>query len=64
MKTMKELREQHCELYEDLKADKVKAKDAIERNNAAGKIINSVKAQLEYFKLRNEKPQIEFMKCH
>jgi hypothetical protein len=30
-------------------------------NNSAGKIINSLKVELEYFALRKEKPNIPFL---
>lgn len=64
MKTMKELREQVIKTYEDLKSGKLDLKVAAEMNNCAGKIINTVRTQLEYAKLRKEEPQIDFLKCH
>jgi hypothetical protein len=40
------------ELYADQKAGTVKATDAVEMNNTAGKVIGFLKLQLEYNKLR------------
>lgn len=48
-------------VFEDLRAGDLKAGEAKELSNAAGKIIASVKVQCEYAKLRQEKPQIDFM---
>jgi len=39
----------------------MEAKDAVEINNTAGKIISSAKVQLAYAALRGEKPEIEFL---
>ncbi len=64
MKTMKELRGQVIKTAEDLKAGTIDLKVAAEMNNCAGKIINTVRTQLEYAKLRKESPQIDFLKCH
>lgn len=63
MKTMRELRNQIIATTEGLKNGTVDIKIAIELNNAAGKIINTVRTQLEYAKLRKEKPEINFLKC-
>lgn len=64
MKTMKELREGLLEIFEQLGTGAIDLKMAAEKNNSAGKVINTVRSQLEYSKLRKEKPQIDFMKCH
>ena len=64
MKTMKDLRQEIIQTHADLKAGLVDLKVASEQNNSAGKIINTVRTQLEYSKLRKEKPQIDFLKCH
>jgi len=63
MKTMKDLRNDIIQTREDLKDGSVDIKIAAELNNSAGKIINTVRTQLEYAKLRKEKPQIDFLKC-
>ena len=68
--TMKELRVELTTMNKKLKAiciddDGVpNAKTIAEWHNGVGKIINTVRTQLEYAKLRKEKPQIDFMKCH
>lgn len=64
MKTIKELREQVIETFNNLKNGGIDLKIGAELNNCAGKIINTVRTQLEYAKLRKEKPQIDFLKCH
>lgn len=64
MKTMKELREQVIGTFNNLKTGEIDLKIAGELNNCAGKIINTVRTQLEYSKLRKEKPEIGFLKCH
>ena len=64
MKTMRELRDQVIETAQGLKDGSLDLKVAAELNNCAGKIINTVRTQLEYSKLRKEEPQIEFLKCH
>ena len=61
MKDIKSLRDDLCVLFEDLKSGNIEAKNAKEINNAAGKIINSLKVELEYAALRNELPDIEFL---
>ena len=64
MKTMKEVRERIVKTIDDLESGKIDLKTAGEMHNGIGKIINTVRTQLEYSKLRKEKPQIDFMKCH
>ncbi len=64
MKTMKEVREKLVELSGKLESGTMELKIVGEIHNGIGKIINTVRTQLEYSKLRKEKPQIDFMKCH
>ncbi len=64
MKTIRELREELAEVFKGLKSGAMEMKLAAEMNNAAGKMINTVRTQLEYHKLRKDKPQIDFLKCH
>ena len=61
MKNINELRDNLTQLYTDLQNGTFKGSDAKEMNNCAGKIINSIKVQLEYAALRKEKPEIEFL---
>ena len=60
VRTLDELREQLCEVFDGLRSGSLLAKEAKEMNNAAGKIIGSLKVQLEYYHLREEKPEIPF----
>ena len=64
MKTIKEAREKLVELSSQLESGAMDLKTVAEMHNGIGKIINTVRTQLEYSKLRKEKPQIDFMKCH
>ncbi len=61
MKNMNELRIQLSEVFAGLRDGSVKASDAAELANLAGKMINSAKAQLEYAALRKEAPSIGFL---
>ncbi len=56
-----ELRTELCEVFNELRADKIDVKAAKELINASGKIINSVKLELEYAALRKETPVIQFL---
>lgn len=64
METMKELREKLVDLSNKLESGLLDFKVVGEMHNGIGKIINTVRTQLEYAKLRKEKPVIDFMKCH
>jgi len=56
------LRNELLELFDNLRSGKIKPAMAKEINNTAGKVIGSVKVQLEYCKLAQIKPEIEFIK--
>lgn len=64
MKTIKEVREKLVALSSQLESGTLDIKLVAEMHNGIGKIINTIRTQLEYSKLRKEKPQIDFMKCH
>jgi len=64
MKNMKEVRQKLVDLSNKLETGEVDLKVCTEMHNGIGKIINTVRTQLEYSKLRKEKPTIDFMKCH
>lgn len=64
MKTMKEVREKLVDLCKKLESGEMELPIVSEMHNGIGKLINTVTKQLEYAKLRKEKPQIDFMKCH
>lgn len=61
MKNIVELRNDLVELFDDLKNNKVDHMKAKEMNNAAGKIMTSLKVQLEYAKLHKKKVDIQFL---
>ena len=61
MKDIDELRAELCKLFDGIKSEAINHKQAKEMNNAAGKIINSLKVQLEYAHLRKESPNIDFL---
>ena len=61
MKTMTELRNELTKVFEQLRDGKIELKQAGEMNNTAGKVINTVRAQLEYAKLSKTTPKIDFL---
>ena len=63
MKNVNELRDQLAEVFTSLKNGAIEHKDAAELANLAGKMINSAKVQVEYFALRKEAPNIDFLSC-
>ena len=58
---VKELRDDLLEVYNELKCDPRRLAQAAELSNTAGKILASVKLELEYATLRGEKPTCEFI---
>jgi|TARA_R110000744_G_scaffold173945_2_gene292685 hypothetical protein len=62
MKNITELREDLSEVFTGLRNGSVDPKVAKEINNAAGKIIHTVKVQLEYASLTKIKPRIPYIK--
>jgi hypothetical protein len=61
MKTIEELRESLASLFEQIKDGSVDVKVAAEMNNTAGKMINTLKVQIEYAALKKEAPKIAFL---
>lgn len=61
MKNINEVRAELVKVFEGLKNGSVNAKEAGEMNNCAGKIINTLKIELEFAQLRSETPNIPFM---
>jgi hypothetical protein len=61
MKNIKELRSELSKVFMGLKDGSVSAAVATELNNTAGKMINSVKVELEYASLCKVKPNIAFL---
>ena len=62
MNNVVELRKELSNIFASLKSGSLDVKSAKEMNNSAGKIIGTVKVELEYAALRKEIPSIEFMK--
>lgn len=60
-KTITELREQLLDAFDWVKADPRRANQVKEMTNAAGKILGTVKAQMEYSLLKGEEPDIAFL---
>lgn len=60
-KDMTELRDQLLEAFDLLRGDPRRMLQTKELTNTAGKVIGTVKSQLEYSLLRGEEPDIPFM---
>lgn len=61
MKNVNELRENLSKTFLGLVADEIEYHKADSLANICGKMISSAKLQLEYYALRGETPQIEFL---
>lgn len=61
MNNVIQLRNELCQVFDDLRDRKIRTPVAKEIVNTAGKIINTVKLELEYAALRKETPIIEFL---
>ena len=61
MKNVIDLRNELISIFDQLKAKEISHADAKELNNCAGKIINSVKDELEYAGLCKVTPNIAFL---
>lgn len=59
---MTDLRNKLVEIFNRLVEDEIPLPKAKELSNAAGKIINTAKAQIMYCEARKETPDIPFMK--
>jgi hypothetical protein len=60
-KDITELRDQLLDAFDWVKADPRRAMQVKEMSNAAGKVLGTVKAQLEYALLKGEEPEIPFL---
>jgi len=60
-KNIEELRDQLLDAYGWVKSDPRRANQVKEMANTAGKVIGTLKLQLEYALLRKEKPYIPFL---
>ena len=63
-KTIRGLRDDVLNVYTELRNGNLDRADAIGACIVVGRIVGTVRAQLEYFKLRKETAQIDFLKCH
>ena len=61
MNNANELRRELSAVFKGLREGSIKSSDAAELANLAGKMINSAKAQVEYYALRKEAPSIQFL---
>lgn len=61
MKNIEDLRAKLWSVIERIEKEPRFVAQAVEINNAAGKLINSAKVQMEYHHLRKEKPEIGFL---
>ena len=62
MNNIEELRNELAEVFLALKKKKIEPKVAKELNNSAGKIMASLKIEMEYAEARKEKPEIPYMR--
>lgn len=61
MNNIKTLRNDLMQVFADLRSGEIEVKVAAEMNNTAGKVINTIRAELEYAELRKAPPCIEFL---
>lgn len=62
MKNIVEVRTELTRVFEQLSTGGITPVEAKELNNCAGKIINTLKVELEYFGLTGETPNIPFIR--
>jgi len=60
-KDINDLRDQLLDAFDWVKGDPRRANQVKEMVNAAGKILGTVKAQLEYSMLKGEEPDVPFL---
>ena len=60
-KDITELRDQLLDAFDSVKCDPRRSMQVKEMSNAAGKVLGTVKAQLEYALLKGEEPEIPFL---
>ena len=61
MNNITDLRNELSTLFNDLRDGKIETKTAQEMNNCAGKIINTLKVELEYYSLLGDKPEVDYL---
>jgi len=60
-KDIKELRQQLLEAFDQVRQDPRRAIQAKETANLAGKVLGTIKVELEYAMMRGEEPDIPFL---
>lgn len=60
-KSIQTLRNDLCVLFDNIKTKEIDVDQAAEMNNTAGKIIGTLRAELQYAAQRGEEPNIPFM---
>lgn len=61
MNNATQLRNDLAEIFDQLRVGDIETKQASELANIAGKMISSAKAQLEYYELTGDRPNIPFL---
>ena len=61
MSNITTLRGELYKVFQDLRSGEVDVKVAAEMNNTAGKIINTLRTELQYAELRGDPPNISFL---
>lgn len=61
MKDIKQLRDDLTDLFDKVKTKKIDPEQASLLTNCAGKIIGTLRVELEYAALQEETPEIEFI---
>jgi len=61
MKNAEELRKNLADVFRQLQAGQIKPGEAAELANLGGKMISSAKVQVEYYALRKEAPDIQWL---
>lgn len=61
MKNIQELRDSLLSNIKEIKSGDLPVKEAEAITNTAGKVLNTVLAELKYSEMRQEKPEIEFL---
>lgn len=62
MKDIVGLRDGLAKVFDDLKAEKIEPESAAQLTNCAGKIIGTLRVEMEYAEARGEEPNIKFMR--
>lgn len=60
MDSIEGMRKELAGVFQKLKKGQLDPKEASQMNNCAGKILNSLRVELEYYAQRKEQPVIKF----